>query len=314
MQFTNTKKESNRAEAQKRKDLKSQRTISDTDFKSVAYEYLDLAQRKFAKKTYKQKAFVYKSFIEHTGNLPIEQITASHLHAYLNTRPSNNNYNAHRKDLCTVFTFAKRVKKIIRYHPCWDLDNMPHTAKEKYIPPEADLLKLILAADPETDEKDLILTIIHTVARVDEILRLTWQDINFTKRTVRKWTRKRKAGTYEPVIIHLNEDLFAILKNRWSNRKNEKWVFYNEETNNRLMHRPKLMAGLCKRAKISPAFGFHSIRHFIASHLADEEKISKKAIGGLLGHKALQTTEIYIHSVDGSEREAINRLSGKFRG
>ncbi len=75
-----------------------------------------------------------------------------------------------------------------------------------------------------------------------------------------------------------------------------------------------MMKGLCKRANIDPAFGFHSIRHFIASYLADTEKIGKKAIGGLLGHKALQTTEIYIHSVDGSEREAINTLSGKFTG
>ena len=35
---------------------------------------------------------------------------------------------------------------------------MPHTPGEKYIPPEEDILKLIISADPQTDEKDLILT------------------------------------------------------------------------------------------------------------------------------------------------------------
>ena len=282
------------------------------DFRSVAYEYLDLAERRFAEKTYKQKAFVYKSFLKHTGNIEIDQITASHLHGYLNTRPTNNNYNAHRKDLCTLFSFARRTLKLITYNPCWDLDKMPHTPEDKYIPPEKDILKLIAAADPQTDERDLILTILYTAARVDEILRLQWKDVNMEKRTLTRWTRKRRGGSYEAIVSHMNEDLYRIIKRKWAARKNETWVFYNEKTGNRYNHRPKLMKGLCKRAGIDPPFGFHSLRHFIASYLADKEKISKKTIGGLLGHKALQTTEIYLHSIDGSERDAMDRLAGKF--
>jgi len=205
-----------------------------------------------------------------------------------------------------------RVMKIIRYNPCWDLDKMPHTPDEKYIPPEEDIMKLILTADPETDEKDLILTLIHLVARIDEVLRLTWQDVNFTKRQVKKWTRKRRSGTYEDVVMYMNDDLQAVLKKRWDNRENKKWVFFNPKTGTRFYHRPKLMKGLCKRAGIDPPFGFHNIRHFVASYLADAEKISKKTIGSLLGHKALQTTEIYLHTFDGSEQDAMSRLAGKF--
>ena len=104
---------------------------------------------------------------------------------------------------------------------------MPHTTQEKYIPPEKNLLKLILAADPDTDEKDLVLTLIHIVARIDEVLRLNWRDINFEKRTVTKWSRKRKSGSYESIVMHMNDDLCRILKNRWEIRKNDQWVFYN---------------------------------------------------------------------------------------
>lgn len=307
-----TKTESMAAEAAERKRLKSAQKTDGTDFKSVAYEYLDLAQRKFADKTYKQKAFVLKSFVEHAGNMPLDQITASHLHHYLNTRPSNNNYNAHRKDLCALFTYAKQVKRIIHYNPCWNLDQMPHTPDEKYIPPQTDMLKLIMAADPLTDERDILMVLIHSVARIDEVLRLRWRDVNFTRREIKKWTRKRKSGTYEAVTVYMNDDLHGILKRRWDARKSEMWVFYNEKTKTRYMHRPKMMKGLCKRAGISPAFGFHSIRHFIASYLADHEKISKKTIGALLGHKALQTTEIYLHSIEGAERSAVEKLSGIF--
>jgi integrase len=309
-----TKREAADAEAAHKRKIKKQsrQTITVTDFKTIAYEYLDLSKRKHALKTYKQKTFVCKSFLEHTGNLPIDQITASHLHSYLNTRPTNNNYNAHRKDLCSVFTHAKKVMKVITYNPCWDLDKMPHTPDEKYIPPEEDILKLIMAADPKTDEKDLILTLIHTAARIDEILRLKWKDVNLTKKTMTRWTKKRRGGAYEPIISHMNEKLYSIMKRLWEARKNETWVFYNEKTGGKFNHRPKLMKGLCKRAGIEPAFGFHNIRHFIASYLADTEKISKKAIGGLLGHKALQTTEIYLHSADQSEADALDRLAAKF--
>lgn len=307
-----TKTDAKEAEAAERKRLKSARKTDGTDFKTIAYEYLDLAQRKFADKTYKQKAFVFKNFIEHAGNLPIDQITASHLHSYLNTRPTNNNYNAHRKELCSLLTYARRVKRIIDYHPCWNLDQMPHTPDEKYVPPQTDILKLIMAADPATDERDILMVLIHTVARIDEVLRLRWQDVNFTRREIKKWTRKRKSGTYESVVIYLNDVLYGILKRRWDKRKNEMWVFYNEKTGTRFQHRPKMMKGLCKRAKIDPPFGFHNIRHFIASYLADTEKISKKTIGALLGHKALQTTEIYLHSIESAERAAVEKLTGIF--
>lgn len=311
-----TKREATTHREKERKRIKKElkEAPADTAFKEIANQYLDYAQRKFVEKTYKQKAFVYKSFLKYTGNLEISVITSHHLHQYLNTRPSNNNYNAHRKDLCALFSFARKSLKTITYNPCWDLDKMPHTPEQKYIPPETDILKLIAVADPETDEKDLLLTILNTGARVDEILRLKWQDINLEKRTMTRWTKKRRGGAYEAIICHMNKDLYHIMSSRWKARKNEMWVFYNEKTEDRFNKRPKFMGGLCKRARVSPAFGFHSLRHFVASYLADREKISKKTIGSLLGHKSLQTTEIYLHSVDDSDVQALNSLTGVFTG
>ena len=160
------------------------------------------------------------------------------------------------------------------------------------------------------------------MARIDEVLRLTWQDVNFEKRTVTLWTRKRKGGSYEPDSMPMNQDLYDILRRLWQARKQDNWVFFNEKTGTRYNKRPKFMKGLCKRAfapgvkKLKdykgPVFGFHALRHFMASYLADKKKRSTKTLQRLLRHKELRTTEIYLHSVDEAIREAMDSLEGMF--
>jgi integrase len=277
------------------------------DFRTAAAIYLEDAERRFVEKTFKYKRYVYRSFKNLIGNMAMRDITPQILNNYLMTRKSNYNYNVHRKELSALFTFAQRRLKIISYNPCWDLEKMPHTPTQKIIPTEEQILKLLQAADPEY-ERPLITILLHTAARVDEILRLTWADIHFEKRKITRWTRKRKGGSYEPILTAMNKELYETLKRLWEKRQHEKWVFYNVKTGYRYNHRPKLMKSLCKKACIDPHFGFHAIRHFTASYLADAENVSKKTISGILGHKSLQTTELYLHGVDESQKSAMKIL------
>lgn len=50
----------------------------------------------------------------------------------------------------------------------------------------------------------------------------------------------------------------------------------------------------------------------IPAGLADREKVGVKAVSGLLRHKNLRTTEIYLHSIDEGQRLAIDKIQGKF--
>jgi len=50
----------------------------------------------------------------------------------------------------------------------------------------------------------------------------------------------------------------------------------------------------------------------MASHLADTERTGMKVISGLLRHKNLKTTEIYLHSIDESQRNAVKQIEGQF--
>lgn len=123
--------------------------------------------------------------------------------------------------------------------------------------------RLFLAAGPE---RPFILTLYHTLARVDEILRLKWQDVNFQERTIRLWTRKRKDGAWTQDILPLNQILHENLRALRAKADPGEYVFTNPKTGTRFMHRPKLMRGLCRRAGIRH-FGFHAIRHYVASLL-----------------------------------------------
>jgi len=63
------------------------------------------------------------------------------------------------------------------------------------------------------------------------------------------------------------------------------------------------MKSLCKRAGVK-YFRFHPLRHLGASIL-DHAKVNIGSIQRILGHERRATTEIYLHSIGESEREAM---------
>jgi integrase len=67
--------------------------------------------------------------------------------------------------------------------------------------------------------------------------------------------------------------------------------------------RKKIMKSLCKEARVK-YFRFHPLRHAGAS-IMDGNNVPIGAIQRILGHENRRTTEIYLHSLEDSEREAM---------
>jgi len=309
-----TKKEATAARAKRKEDLKRNQISTGMGYLTLCNLYLDFSSRRHVSKTWKYKKSVFVAFGRFLGgdDFPISKITPEIIVKYLGTRPSNNNYNVHRKELSSLFSYAENILEAIDRNPVKKIEKLPHTVARKRVPREHDIIKLFLAADPATDEKELLIVLLHTLARIDEVLRLTWEDINFEKRILTKWTRKTHGGSYKAVTVTINDELYSTLWKMWQNRKQDTWVFFNEKTNKRFRHRPKFMKGLCKRAGIDPYFGFHTLRHLMASLLADNPKISTKTIQNILGHSEARTTEIYLHKLDGTIEDAMHSISGRF--
>jgi len=101
------------------------------DFSHLANKYLTFVEKRLASQVLKYKKLVYSEFIKHHGNLPINEITPDMVDQYLSTRHTNNNYNMHRKDLSTLFAYAKNTLKMEISNPCSELPKLPHTPVKK---------------------------------------------------------------------------------------------------------------------------------------------------------------------------------------
>jgi integrase len=296
-----TKREATVWENRSREKLSSSQ--KSMDFISFSSKYLELAASRFVNNTNREKATLNRDFLQFIGsNLQVEEITARHVQDYLLEQAKNRGTNAANKDRKNLLAMWNWGQKILDLpvNPVTKTYKLPYDKKPQYTPPEKDVLCLLAAANRK--ERAFLDCYLCTGARRSEILRLKWEDVNFEKREIRLWTRKTKDGSMEGEWLPMTGKLQESLRWCWQNRlfKESPFVWVNEEgpnTGNPFVTRHRFMKGLCKRAQIRQ-FGFHALRRYVASILADTHKISAKTIQRILRHKSLQTTERYIQNIN----------------
>jgi hypothetical protein len=115
-----------------------------------------------------------------------------------------------------------------------------------------------------------------------------------------------------PRKIPMTGMLHEVLSRRYQNRDAKKpWVFWRvyedrstgKKTAGPFQYRKEVLISLCAKANVR-YFTYHAIRHAGAS-LMDRNNAPIGAIQKILGHENRRTTEIYLHSIDNAEAEAI---------
>jgi integrase len=186
------------------------------------------------------------------------------------------------------------------------VDKLSVEQPKKVIPTPGEMSKILLAAGKN---RPLLLVLFHTLGRIDEVLRLKWEDINWERHEVRLWTRKRRGGNWQYDWLPMNAELKKVLGDLWQKRHQDQWVFANPRTGGRYTDRFDLMRRICQRAGVR-RYTYHTIRHFVASYLYDKEKRPLPEISKLLRHTNFQTTERYLQLVDPNLRETMRLLEG----
>ncbi len=150
-----------------------------------------------------------------------------------------------------------------------------------------------------------------TMARVSEVNRLTWDDVNLDGKYVVLCTRKKHGGHLTPRTVPMTRRLHEILSRRYEQRDPSKpWVFWHRYRSGKGVmkegpfgDRKKFMKTLCRKAGVR-YFRFHALRHSGVS-VMDANNVPIGSIQRILGHENRKTTEIYLYSIGEAERAAI---------
>ena len=320
-----TKTQAKQAAAKRREELKNPipQTLeamgvvsapTDMGFLDLVNLRLDHVQSYNSATHYQDVRYHCRRWIKQWKSLTCGQISSQRIEGYLKTRRKVSAHVANKELQYLRALFNYGIKKgFIETNPTKGIDFFPVERRRKYIPPKEDVIKVISCGNPEAQQ--YLWTIVLTAARVNEINALTWDDIDFDRRLVRLWTRKRKGGNRESRQVPMTQMLFDILSARhkakdasmpwvywhtYRSRKGKQWVKgpYQE--------RKLLMASLCKKAQVK-YFRFHALRHLTASML-DDLGTPIGLIQRILGHQNRRTTEIYLHTVGEAERDAMAKL------
>ena len=263
---------------------------------------------------YRDVFYHARRWIKRWNGLLCCDLTPEVIEKYMIARSKTSPYVANKElqYLRALFNFGIK-RKLLHGNPTDGISFMPVKKRKKYIPPRGDVVKVIDAADLDTQQ--YLLTILLTAGRVNEINKLKWDDISFKNNCITLWTRKRKGGNEEAREIHMSPVLNDILSYRLTkNDGNVPWVFWHRFWSRKIgrwkigpyKDRNKIMRTLCKKAKVR-YFRFHALRHLAASML-DNKGVDIGDTQRILGHQNRQTTEIYLHSVGESERIAMSKL------
>jgi len=321
-----TKTEAKTAESKRREELAKPKeetaTPTDMAFLDLVNRRLDHVKAYNSRAYYSSNVYYALKWVKEWENLKVNQITTEMIEAYLINRAekvSPYTANSELRNLRALFNFGSHPRKgWISSNPTAGISFFPVEKRDKYMPSKEDVLRVLMVANPDTQE--YLMTMLLTMGRMSEINRLTWSDVDFENRYVTLYTRKKKGGHLTPRKVPMPEKLYCLLLKRHEGRDESKqWVFWHrywhtkrgEWVEGPFKDRKRIMGSLCRKAGVR-YFRFHALRHLGASIL-ERANAPLGDIQRLLGHENRTTTEIYLHSIGESERKAMSVFDREMR-
>jgi len=202
-----TKREARQAESKRREEIKnpvqpSEKVMTQTDmaFFDLVNKRLDYIKAYGSERYYTDHFYMVKRWVKRWGKLNCSDLTTDKIQAFLFQRAravSNNTENKELRALRALFNFGIHPARAwIKKNPTYGIAFFPVEKKIKYVPPKEDVIRVILAADPDT--QDYLWAIALTMARMSEINRLTWQDVDLKQRYVDLVYSKEKRRSFNP--------------------------------------------------------------------------------------------------------------------
>ena len=142
--------------------------------------------------------------------------------------------------------------------------------------------------DWQHEMHDVVVMLLDTGARYNEIARLRWDAVDLERKTIELWRGKTKSASY----IYMSDRVHRVLQRRSIGKMHPQWVFTNW---NRTSHRSDNTTYLNQvlRAAGVP-YTIHTLRHTFATKML-KAGMTLNDVRVLLGHASIQTTLRYGH-------------------
>lgn len=216
------------------------KSFEDHLFQTVANNYLEhVSLHKNRERTYennKELLGLHRPIMQNFYNCDIETITkkqikAFHLaHSHIPTQA-----NRMLSLLSVIFNYAVNDLEIIPFNPCKGVTKYKENKNMHFLnEEEIEIFKSIAKESNDTSGSNAILILFNTGCRVGELLKATWDEINFKERVWYKpaaHTKQKKAHK-----INLNEEAFEAFTNLYEGRVDNKkinpngYIFFNKRT------------------------------------------------------------------------------------
>ncbi|MBU3925050.1 tyrosine-type recombinase/integrase [Patescibacteria group bacterium] len=245
----------------------------------------EMKLRKFSPKTVKSYLYYITEVLEFANKNP-KQICTDDIRNYLEKLVDKGKSGSTLNIVYSALKFY--FEKILRRR---FFVNIPRARVSKKMPEvfTKDELKRIFSVIKNVKHKLLLGLMYSSGLRVSEVVNLKVMDLGFENKMVRV---RHGKGVKDRITI-MAEKIAGVLEKYVRNKKIDDYVFESAR-GGKLTERSaqKVFAEALKWSGVKKSASCHSLRHSFATHLL-ESGTSIRYIQELLGHKRLETTQIY---------------------
>ena len=253
-------------------------------------------------------------WLEERKIISIEEVTTKHIEEFISYNKTRKNK---RREGALGISQANRyidvLKKFAEYlHHAHHIQlnvNIKREKKEQktdYIILTIEEIKNLYQATEETPlgirDRAMLGIYYGCGLRKSEGINLEINDILFDRKLVHVKKSKNNQERFVPItesnLKYLEQYLYNVRSLQLNEESNETKIFLSEKgnaINSQTMY--IRIKQLCKKAKLNKEIGIHTLRHSIATHLL-QQNMPIEQIALFLGHKSLESTQIYTHTMN----------------